>query len=74
MYSLESHCRYYTEISENPTDVCNKWGWLSLGITAFAAHAYDALSLVDTEYMPMWLVKGEFPCYAAAFPGLTHAQ
>ncbi|WP_299015218.1 Imm49 family immunity protein [uncultured Photobacterium sp.] len=76
MHSLESHRRYYTEISGDPNDVCNKWGWLSLGITAFAAHAYDAFGLVpdvDTEYMPMWLVKGEFPCYEAAFPELIHA-
>jgi len=75
MYSLESHRQYYTEISENPNSVCNKWGWLSLGITAFAAHAYDAFGLVpdvETEYMPMWLVKGEFPCYEAAFPELAH--
>ncbi|MGF1723824.1 Imm49 family immunity protein [Photobacterium nomapromontoriensis] len=73
LFALESHRSYYTEITGDENKVCSIWGWLSLGITALAAHAYDVFGLesdVDTEYMPLWLVKGEFPSYNEAFPEL----
>jgi len=65
--ALQAHKAYYdNEDRSHETDAM-----LALCITGITAYAYDRFGLVpelETDYMPLWLVKGEFPTYEDAFP------
>lgn len=68
LQALEKHKAYYTKVTNNGVATPSL---VSLFITGLACHAYDSRGLeptIETEYMPLWLVKGEFPSYGDAFP------
>ncbi|MCY9844850.1 hypothetical protein [Vibrio caribbeanicus] len=70
---LESHIQYYTDVgkADSPNIKGDRKGWFAIWITALAAHAFEARGLeptIDSEYMPLWLVKGEFPRFYALDP------
>ncbi|MCG9596569.1 immunity 49 family protein [Vibrio sp. Isolate25] len=71
--ALECHIQYYTDVgkADSPSIKGDRKGWFAIWITALAAHAYEARGLeptIDSEYMPLWLVKGEFPRFYALDP------
>ncbi|MBU2898321.1 immunity 49 family protein, partial [Vibrio hepatarius] len=68
--ALECHIQYYTDVgkADSPSIKGDTKGWFTIWITALAAHAFEARGLeptIDSEYMPLWLVKGEFPKFYA---------
>ena len=71
--ALECHIQYYTDLgkADSPSIKGDTKGWFAIWITALAAHAFEARGLeptIDSEYMPLWLVKGEFPRFYALDP------
>ena len=61
--ALEAHKQYYTANMHGEDMEYSRRGWLSLGITAIAAYAHDKFGLapqVKSEYIPEWLIKGDF--------------
>ncbi|WP_330960139.1 Imm49 family immunity protein [Photobacterium sp. 53610] len=77
-FALECHKKYYTEIAQRQYEFANAdfdtKGYIALCITGLAAYAYDNYDLepnIESGYMPLWLVKGEFPSYEEAFPEIS---
>ena len=67
LHALQAHKAYY----DNEDRSHDAEAMIALCITGIAAYAYDRFGLVpefETDYMPLWLVKGEFPTYDEAFP------
>ncbi|MCJ8351393.1 Imm49 family immunity protein [Moritella sp.] len=67
LHALQAHKAYY----DNEDRSHDAEAMIALCITGIAAYAYDRFGLVpevETDYMPQWLVKGEFPTYDEAFP------
>jgi len=67
LHALQAHKAYY----DNEDRSHESEAMLALCITGIAAYAYDRFGLVpeiETDYMPLWLVKGKFPTYDEAFP------
>ncbi|WP_043994511.1 immunity 49 family protein [Moritella sp. PE36] len=67
LHALQAHKAYY----DNEDRSHDAEAMIALCITGITAYAYDRFGLVpevETDYMPLWLVKGEFPTYDEAFP------
>lgn len=73
--ALVAHKQYFTDNMHSDNMEFDTNGWMALGITAIAAYAYDNFGLepkIESEYIPEWLIKGDFLTPQSAFPDCLH--